>query len=92
MGVDFARFVAGQQPWSKFEDRDGGRAAKVYGPSGTGSGIGQGEGAAKSTVVEDAIASTGTGRKPEIVDIANAVGWDSLGAVFIDFILGKHLG
>lgn len=88
LGIDFARFVAGQEPWAKFEDTDGSRHVKVYGPSSTDDA----SGGAKAGIVKDALSSRETGRKPEIVEIANRVGWDTLGAVFIDFILGKHLG
>jgi carboxylesterase type B len=90
MGLDFARFVSGQEPWERFEDRDGGRRAKVYGPSSTSTEARQGE--ARVQVVEDALKGKDTERKPEIVQIADQVGWDTLAAVFVDFILGKHLG
>lgn len=86
-GLDFARFVSGRDPWERFEDREGGRCVKVYGPSGGA----EGDAKAQVRVVKDALVSRETGRKPEIVQIADTVGWNTLGAVFVDFILGKHL-
>jgi carboxylesterase type B len=82
MGLDFARFVSGQKPWEVFEDKDGERCAKAYGPS---------EGEVKGVVVKDVVKGSDTGRKPEVVEIADKVGWDLLASVFVDFLTGKHL-
>jgi carboxylesterase type B len=86
MGLDFARFVRGEESWRGFP------GAKAYGPSSVeGGGAG---GKAVSRVVEDVLSREGAreaGRKGEVVEIAEAVGWDVLGGVFVDFMMGKHL-
>lgn len=86
MGRDFVKFVSGEEPWKAATE--GEMSAKVYGPS-----IGGGGEEAVSRVVQDVTRSGDreAGRKSEVVEIAEVVGWDVLGGVFVDFMLGKYL-
>jgi carboxylesterase type B len=89
MGLDFARFVSGKEPWERFGK--GKRMMKVYGPSSVEKGVAGAK--AVSAVVEDAMAPDELllPRRKQIVEIAEKVGWDAVAMVFMDFLLGTHL-
>lgn len=77
-GLDFARFIAGQEPWQAYTQAR--RTAKVFGPSNEGS-------EAVSKIISDN-ESEEIGRRVKILEIANGVGFDVLAEAIVRFQMG----
>jgi carboxylesterase type B len=77
-GLDFARFLAGQEPWPAYTKAK--KTAKVFGPTYEGS-------EAVSKIISDN-ESEGTGRRVKILEIGRAVGFDVLANAIVRFQMG----
>lgn len=77
-GLDFARFMAGQEPWPAYTKAK--RTTKVFGPSNEGS-------EAVSKIISDN-ESEESGRRVKILDIGEGVGFDVLAEAIVRFQMG----
>jgi len=77
-GLDFARFISGQQPWPAYSKAQ--RNAKVFGPSVEGS-------EAVTRIIGDNEAEE-SGRRTKILGIGQDIGFDALSAAIVRFQIG----
>ncbi|KAK5256127.1 hypothetical protein LTR40_010593, partial [Exophiala xenobiotica] len=89
-GLDFMKFVAGQDPWQNSTAAH--RTAKVFGPSNNNKGGGEaGAGAGAVTkIVDNAEESPEEmGRKKTILELGKEVGFDVIAQAMRNFQMGK---
>lgn len=77
-GLDFARFISGQQPWPAYSKAK--KNAKVFGPSVQGS-------EAVTKIISDN-ESEESGRRTKILEIGKDIGFDALAEAIVRFQIG----
>ncbi|KAK5192072.1 hypothetical protein LTR47_003529 [Exophiala xenobiotica] len=87
-GLDFMKFVAGQDPWPNSTAAH--RTAKVFGPSNNNKGGGEAGAGAVTKVVDNAEESPEEmGRKKTILELGKEVGFDMIAQAMRNFQMGK---